>query len=224
MDPDADRPVLNYAVPDALGAPRKARNAEAYEEIEIEDESAEATTLRHASEDIVVPNVVMAISTGVFVLFAIAILPILNVSGVGRVTWIVAGFVVLACIGLAMQVRTRVTTIRIDNSGLTIHQGTLLDREHVSIIWKEIAKIELEPVDAADATKGMELRITPRAGDAVHLLPDIAVGDLTQLRQSMLERRKSAQAAKKAATKDATDAVAVPGKAIASAPDAGREA
>lgn len=169
------------------------------EEIEVR-EDGEATVLRHAADEGVLPMIVLGFATALFVLFVIVVLPLMRVTTTGTVLWMLIGFSLLAFVGVLMQVRTRITTLRIDDAGLTIDQGTPIDREHAAIVWGEIARIELEPVDTRDGTKGMLLRIMPSTGEPIDTLVDVGIADLTEARRIITERW-NAKRAQKASTK-----------------------
>lgn len=151
-------------------------------------EEVEALTLSHRSEEGVVPGIVLGVSTALFILFDIVVLPKLHVTRGAAVMWLVVGLAVLAAIGFAMQLRVRSTRVRIDAVGLTIDQGTPIDREHIAIEWSEVAGVLLEPVDVQRADGGMMLRILAKTGEPIDTLMDVPIGDLTAARQTILAR------------------------------------
>jgi hypothetical protein len=178
-------------------AVRLARSfAPEFEQLEAE-EGADSLTLRHTSEEGVLPMITLGVTTGAFVMFVVIGLPMLQVTGPASLLWLVIGFAVLALVGVAMQVRVRTTQVRLDVVGITIDQGTPIDREHASIVWEEIASVALEPVDPKDERKGMQLRIVPRAGEPIDTLRDVAVGDLSEARRILLDRRNARRTAAK---------------------------
>lgn len=173
--------------PDAIPPPARPMIAPAFEQLEV-DSAGDTLTLRHISDEGVLPMILLGVTTAAFVLFVVVVLPALHVTGPAALLWLVIGLAVLGAVGLAMQVRTRTTQVRLDEAGITIDQGTPIDREHAAIVWSEITSVELDPIDPKDGKKGMQLRIVPRSGEPIDTLLDVAIGDLSEVRRLIIDR------------------------------------
>jgi hypothetical protein len=173
--------------PDVIPPTTRRAIAPTFEQLEV-DAVGDTVTLRHTSDEGVLPMILLGVTTAAFVLFVVVVLPLLRVTGPAALLWLVIGFAVLGAVGIAMQIRTRTTQVRLDEAGITIDQGTPIDREHAAIVWGEITSVELEPVDPKDGKKGMQLRIVPRSGEPIDTLLDVAIGDLSETRRIIIDR------------------------------------
>lgn len=207
MAEPADK-TLGYAapatrVPKAALPERPLAKLPTFVDLEV-SEDGDVLTLSHSPAETVIPSIVLGVSTIAFTMFYVIGLPLLHVKGVAALSLLVLGLALLAAVGVTMQLRTRRTRVRLDSVGITIDQGTPIDREHIGIGWDQIAAAALEPIDLDDADKGMHLRIMSVGGEPIDLLPGVAIGDLTVLRRIVIERwtaNRAAAAAAKGATK-----------------------
>ncbi len=128
-----------------------------------------------------------------FMLFEVSILPAMELAAFGNALLTIIGLLVLVMVGLIVQARVRTTQIRLSTRGIRVEQGTMLDREAAEIAWKDLASVELEPVDAKSETKGMQLEFRPVEGEPVRVLPGIGVGDLSVVRQAVQKARRGSE-------------------------------
>ena len=167
---------------------RRVTLAEQFEELEIELGESDVAFKYVYPSDLLQLGILWG-SMFLFMLFVVVMLPAMKVTAIGNTLWISIGLVILIGIGLADQARVRSTTIRLTSTGVTVDQGTMLDREVVNIGWKDLQSAELEPVDVDKADKGMELVLTPKDGKPVRALASVGVGDLHGMRQAILKAK-----------------------------------
>jgi hypothetical protein len=155
---------------------------EAFEEIQVDIEG-DTAVLRYAREDSYWQLVALGVSTFLFMLFVVTVMPLMQLTAWGNAFWIVVGVAVLGLIGFGTQAVLKETIIRLNNEGIEITQGNAVDREAASLRWENLRAAELEPVDAKDGRKGMTVVLTLNEGEPIKLLGGVGVGDLNRVRR-----------------------------------------
>lgn len=170
----------------------RARKAGQFEELDVRIEPA-AVEFVYTHDNATTQNIVLWCSTFIFMVFVVSIIPMMQLTAISNAIALVLGLLVLVTIGLVMQARVRTTLVRLGTAGIRVEQGTTLDRETIDVAWKDLAGVELEPIDPKNERKGMHLELRPHTGEPVKILAGIGVGDLSAVRQAILKAWRGSQ-------------------------------
>lgn len=157
-----------------------------FEELTVEL-GGDVVEFQHVRNNTPIQHVSLFAAALAFTGVVVFVMPLLGISGTGRVLWVVAGIVVLTLCAMVMQTRVQSTRLRLDRVGLSIDQGTELDKESIVILWADLLGVDLEPVSETDGRKGMCLRLRTRDGESIDTLGGIGVGELNDVRRVIQE-------------------------------------